>query len=131
VKKNVTIILLSAIIALYALFRLLMVVLPSLDYEKQSSKTSPNGNSELTLFQSQSEAGHAPYGEHLVLHSTRKVLNPDKGHVIFAGYCESGLDYSWKSDKEIVVKCAPSGKVPILTSSTIAYGVSIEVISSE
>lgn len=99
-------------------------LLDGMDYELVSSASSPDGQIIVSELHSSSEAGHAPYGQHLVL-SRKKITRPGEEHVIFAGYCKS-LSYSWASNTEIVVSCESSNTDAIKTKSIKALGIEIK-----
>lgn len=122
-KSKIAITVLSLLILGYVSFRVLIYFFDGIDYKILSSKRSPDANYLITEFQSMSEGSHAPYGKHLVL-SWGPVNKPDKGHVIFAGYCNT-LTYSWASEKEITVECNSTEKDNIKSISTAAYGIEI------
>lgn len=94
-----------------------------MDYDILSSKSSPNGSYIITELNSMSEGAHAPYGQHLVL-SRRPVNTPDKGYVIFAGYCNK-LSYEWSSDTDITILCSGLDKEKVRSSAIKAYGIQI------
>ena len=101
-------------------------LLISVDYGMHylvSTESAPGGSLIVTELHSLSESGHAPYGQYLVL-SRKQVTTPDKGFVIFAGYCNS-LSYSWISNTEIFISCDSGNSDTIRTKSIRALGVEI------
>lgn len=70
-----------------------------------------------------SEAGHAPYGEHLVL-SKFAISSPEKGHVIYAGYCNK-LKYSWVANEKIEISCQREDSEKVITLSNKAYAINV------
>ena len=62
-------------------------------------------------YKSKSEAGHAPYGDHLILESKNSfpVLFP--GEVIFAGYCGGGVEFQWVGNEIIRIGCPQPGEI--------------------
>ncbi len=128
-KKNIVIAALILIISLYVLFRAGLSYLDDYNYTKESSSASPNGYWLLTEFQSMSEGGHAPYGQYLSLTRKSEINTPEKGYVVFAGYCDNTFGYEWKSDELVLIKCKPDEGKNILTISKAAFGVRFEVAS--
>ena len=102
--------------------------LPSLGFDVDSNKVSPNGAFSITEFYSKSDsAGHAaPYGQHLVLSREKLISHPDKGDLIFAGYC-SNLSYEWNQENNISIVCKSGGNPQIMAHSTMVYGVKIDL----
>lgn len=94
-----------------------------MDYDIYSSERSPNGSYIITGFDSMSEGAHAPYGQHLTL-SKLPVNTPDKGYVIFAGYCNK-LSYVWNSDTDITISCSGLDEEKVRSSAVKAYGIKI------
>ena len=125
-KPKITIAVLVLLIAGYIGYRTLMHFIGSIRYEFISSKGSPDGRFVITELRSTREGAHAPYGQHLVL-STGELATPDKGHVIFAGYC-STLSYSWSAKDEIIIACDDPvlDTDPVRTKSTRAFGIEIK-----
>ncbi len=122
-KSKIVIGFLSLLIIGYISLRALIYFFDGVDYDISSSKRSPDGRHLITEIQSMSEGSHAPYGQHLVF-SWRPVNTPDKGYVIFAGYCDD-LTYSWISDIEITISCSGSGEQKVRSRAVNAYGIQI------
>lgn len=95
-----------------------------MDYDIASSKRSPNGNYIITEFDSMSEGAHAPYGQHLTV-SKMPVNTPDKGYVIFAGYCND-LSYVWNSDTNITISCSGFDQEKVRSRAINAFGIKIK-----
>ena len=117
-------------ISLYALFRAGLSYLDGYNYTKESSSPSPSGRWLITMFQSMSEGGHAPYGQYLSLTRKSEINTPEKGHIVFAGYCGQSFDFEWKSDHLVLIKCGSDEGKNILTISNAAFGIKFEVIST-
>ncbi|HEY9201262.1 MAG TPA: hypothetical protein VIQ81_06695 [Gammaproteobacteria bacterium] len=92
-------------------------------YQLINTENSPNSIYTLTEFLSNSEAGHAPYGSYLVL-STEPIANPDKGHIIYAGYCFK-LNYTWDSNEQITINCKSKESIKTITLAKVSYGINI------
>lgn len=95
-------------------------------YRFISSQRAPNGNLTLFEFRSESDAGHAPYGEYLVLSSEEHLTNPMAGYIVFAGYCNPGLEFSWLSDAAVRVQCNTTEPHPVRTLASKAGGVDVQ-----
>lgn len=108
----------------YSAQRLLM----RLDYRVVSSKPSPNGNWMAFEIDSTSEGGQAPYGQHVVLCQKNRINTPDEGYVVFAGYCEQPLTYSWPTNEILSIECSSKEKSPVRTSVVKAFGIAVETI---
>ena len=102
------------------------IYLPSLSYSIDSNKVSPNGHFSVTEFYSNSEGGHAPYGQHLVLSREKIIRHPDEGHLIFAGYC-SKLNYEWNQVNNITISCHSRENAQIMAQSVMVYGIEIDL----
>jgi len=112
---------------MYVLFQLGICKLQEYEFKKISSKISPNGKFIVSEYTSLTEGGHAPYGEHLVLNKKREGADIFHGYIIFAGYCEPGMGYSWDSDGRILIKCKAKKDCSIMTQAQLVYGIKIEV----
>ena len=52
-----------------------------------------------------SEAGDAPYGDHIILVSNYWPFGQYYGETIFAAYCEGGPKYMWLSNQLLQIEC--------------------------
>lgn len=129
-KKNLTITFLLLVIVGYGLMRLAISAISDFDSNLVSSKVSPNGQYTVFEFESTSEGGHAPYGQELVLTNKKNIKSPEDGYIIFAGYCNRPMTYSWKSNNAIQVVCESNEKITIRTKSDKAFDINIEVIEN-
>jgi hypothetical protein len=78
-----------ALVGLY--FRIVF----SLDWETISLKKSPDSKIVAYYLESGSEAGAAPYGDHIILASNYLPFSQYYGDTSFAAYCEGGRTYMW------------------------------------
>ena len=122
---------LSGVIIAYILFLTGTTFIANQNYKMLTNKSSPNGKYIVTEYSSRREGGHAPYGQHLVLEPKGMTKDPDHGHIIFAGYCNPRPNYFWGSNSKIVIECKTDSNKSILTSSTLAFGIDIEIIGIE
>lgn len=76
-----------------------------LDWQNISSKKSPSGEMVAYYLMSTSEAGEAPYGDHLILAPGYWPLGQYYGEVFFAGYCTGGLQYRWIDEHQLYIVC--------------------------
>src|SRR5436309_5238698 len=76
-----------------------------LDWTTESHAQSPDGRITAYHLASRSEAGDAPYGDHIVLASSYLPFGQYYGQVVFAGYCESGPKYVWKTERQLQISC--------------------------
>lgn len=95
-------------------------------YKFVDSKISTDGRHTITQFAALDYNQYAPYGRILVL-ANDKVSSPEKGHVIFGGWCSYGINYDWKSPESIEIVCDMSHEESIYTASTIARGIAITI----
>jgi hypothetical protein len=99
-----------------------------MDWQHISSANSPDGTFTIRHYQSLSEAGHAPYGDNLVIESSRAFPSSRSGETFFAAYCGSGLKYEWSSNKKIQITCPQvTEQYPIRTHAIIVHGINVEV----
>ena len=67
---------------------------------------SPDGSIIAFYMKSTSEAGVAPYGDHIILVPSWMIFGQYFKAPIFAGYCEKGgVHYQWTSRNSLSVKC--------------------------
>jgi len=95
----------------------------------KSSKTSPNKHFIIVEYHYLADKDrHAPYGTYLYLQqgTERKFFN--KGDIIFAGYCNNAIDYRWKNDAEISLRCAIEKESQVHTLSKKVYGIDVSFI---
>jgi hypothetical protein len=101
--------------------------LTGLYYQLDSERSSPDGRMTIYSFQSlQDGLGHAPYGHTLALSRHGRIREPDEGYVFFAGYCVSPVQYEWKTDNRVFVRCQRGRDTKIRTLATMMYGIQIE-----
>lgn len=101
-----------------------------MDWEFVSSATSPDGAFTIKHYQSRTEAGHAPYGDNLVIESWKSFPYPKASETFFAGYCGQDLEFKWSSNEEIIIKCQKHPtQDPIRTQAIVVHGIKVEVIT--
>jgi len=93
------------IVALMALFLYGKHFLFKMDWEYISSATLPDGAFTIKHYQSRSEAGHAPYGDNLVIESWKSFPASKSGETFFAGYCGKEFMYKWDGNEKIIIRC--------------------------
>lgn len=76
-----------------------------LDWETVDSKKDPEGGWVAYYLQSKSEAGEAPYGDHLILAPSYWPLGQYYGEVVFAGYCDGGPEFRWLDKHQLLIDC--------------------------
>jgi hypothetical protein len=76
-----------------------------LSWQTVASKKAPEGRWVAYHLQSVSEAGVAPYGDHLVLAPSYWPLGQYYGEVVFAGYCGGGPEFQWLDKHQLRIKC--------------------------
>ena len=76
-----------------------------LDWQTVASKKSPEGGWVVYHLQSRSEAGEAPYGDHIVLAPSYWPLGQYYGEVVFAGYCGTHLEFQWLDKHQLRIEC--------------------------
>ena len=55
--------------------------------------------------QSKSEAGDAPYGDHIILARNYWPLGQYYGETVFAAYCNGEPEYRWQNNHLLQVEC--------------------------
>lgn len=124
-KSAVAIALVVVLIALYFYGKRFLF---QMDWELISSAASPDGAYTIKYYQSKSEAGHAPYGDNLVIESWKAFPSPKSGETFFAGYCGSGFKYEWTSNEKIRISCPNvTAQDPIRTQTIVVHGINVEV----
>ena len=114
-------------VALYAMWAGASYFLTGMYYELDSERASPDGTMIIYRFQSLEDSlGHAPYGHTLALARNRKIREPDQGYVFFAGYCVAPVQYEWKSNTKVSVRCQRGRDTKIRTLASVMYGIEIE-----
>lgn len=126
-KKNLAIAFLLSAIVLYAIWNIGFSMLEGMAYSVKSKKPSPSGHYVLYALDSNAEGGHAPYGQHFVLSSGKRIYQPDDGYVVFAGYCIPPVAYSWISDTQIDITCKSNEKVVAKTKVKMVRGIKVNV----
>ncbi|MEW8680736.1 MAG: hypothetical protein AB2536_02420 [Candidatus Thiodiazotropha endolucinida] len=126
-SKNLAIFI-TLLVVLIAIFFYGKHFLFQMDWNLISSATSPDGSLTIRHFQSHTEAGHAPYGDNLVIESWRSFPDPKAGETFFAGYCGKELSFKWEGNEKIVIRCPNiTSQDPIRTQAIIVHGVTVEV----
>jgi hypothetical protein len=97
--------LLSAFVAIASLGVILVWITTNIDWHEESSILSPDRSLRAFLMRSGSEAGEAPYGDHVVLVPSWMILGQYFRPSIFAGYCNGGVRYNWTSRDTLCIKC--------------------------
>jgi len=96
----------TALLATLLLGTLFFWLISQLDWQTVASRQAPEGRWVATHLRSTSEAGDAPYGDHLVLAPAHWPLGQYYGEVVFAGYCTDGLAFSWVGAHQLRFVCA-------------------------
>ncbi|MEM9741076.1 MAG: hypothetical protein AAF918_00190 [Pseudomonadota bacterium] len=96
----------------------------SLDWNEQSRVASPDARHALVHYQSTSEAGHAPYGDHLVLESSAGFGGRSSSAIVFAGFCET-LDIGW-TDAVVRIACPTNEPIATSVDRLLGYAVTLE-----
>jgi hypothetical protein len=97
--------LLSAFVAIASLGVLSVWITTNIDWHEESSILSPDGSVRAFYMRSGSEAGDAPYGDHVVLVPSWMLLGQYFRTSVFAGYCNVGVQYGWHSNDTLCIKC--------------------------
>lgn len=97
-----------------------------MDWELISSAKSTNNLFTIKHYRSRSEAGHAPYGDNLIIESSRSFPWPKTGETFFAGYCKDKLIFKWENSEKIIIICKTTSD-PIRTQALKVYGIMVEV----
>lgn len=98
-----------------------------MDWELISTAPSTDREYTIKYYRSLSEAGHAPYGDNLVIESWSSFPYPKESETFFAGYCGKSFEYHWENNKKIIIKC-PTSQDPIRTQAIVVHGIKVEVI---
>lgn len=77
----------------------------SVAWVKRAQATSPNGKMTAFYVKSGSEAGQAPYGDHIVLSPRYWPFGEFFGETVFAGYCNKSPRFEWISDNKLEIGC--------------------------
>ena len=122
------VIVMAVVLVLVAIYFHWRHFLFKLDWEYASSETSPGGMFTITHFRSRTEAGHAPYGDNLIIESWKSFPKPKSGETFFAGYCGNEFMYKWEGDKKIKIHCpGVTEREPIRTQAIVVHGINVEV----
>lgn len=97
--------LLFAFLAVVLLVGIVAWITITHDWHQESSISSPDGRFRAFYMRSRSEAGEAPYGDHIVLVPSWMILGQYFKASVFAGYCERGVQYKWNSNDTLCIKC--------------------------
>jgi hypothetical protein len=96
--------LLFAFLAVVLLVGIVAGITITHDWHQESSISSPDGLYKAFHMRSRSEAGEAPYGDHIVLVPSWMILGQYFKSSVFAGYC-GGIQYKWNSNDTLCIKC--------------------------
>ena len=96
---------LSALLATLILGVLTWSALYPLDWTTVASKRSPDDGWTAYHVRSRSEAGAAPYGDHLVLAPAYWPFGRYYGELVFAGYCSDELVFHWVGAHQLRLEC--------------------------
>ncbi len=125
--KTLVITLIAASFA-YVIGTLFLKHFDGIDWEAESEKISPNKAFALYQYQHLSDGDrHAPYGTYIFMRQTTGLNNPRNGHLIFAGYCNEEMSYSWSGNGEINISCHSNEPDNIKTLSNKAFGIQINL----
>jgi hypothetical protein len=128
VSRTKLAVVIASVVVLVALYFYGKRLIFQTDWEYISSATSPDGAYTIKHYQSKSEAGHAPYGDNLVMESWRAFPSPNPGETFFAGYCGSDFKYEWGSNEKIRISCpSVTEQDPIRTQAIVVHGINVEV----
>ena len=128
VKSKKLAIIITLLVVLIALFFYAKHLLFQMDWHLISTATSPDGVFTIKYYQSRTEAGHAPYGDNLVIESWKSFPNQKEGETFFAGYCGKEFSFKWEGNEKIVIRC-PNVTLqdPIRTQVIVVHGIKVEV----
>lgn len=118
----------AVMVALVALYFYGSRAMYQIDWERMSSAKSPNGKYTVVYYRSNSEAGHAPYGDHLVIESWKSFPSAHSGETFFAGYCGNEFDFEWVGNEKIKISCPTANEEnAIRTRAILVHGISVEL----
>jgi hypothetical protein len=121
-------IILTLLVASIALFFYGKHYLFQMDWAFISSATSPDGAFTIKHYQSRTEAGHAPYGDNLVIESWGSFPTPKKGETFFAGYCGKDFAFKWEGNEKIIIRCPnTTPQDSIRTQAIMIHGIKVGV----
>lgn len=124
-RAAIGVLVLAALLALYLYGQKFLF---QLDWEKIRSAESPSGEYAVVYYRSKSEAGHAPYGDNLVIKSWKSFPYAKSGETFFAGYCGTGLDFEWIGNDKIKISCPSLNEDgAIRTRASFVHGIAVEV----
>jgi hypothetical protein len=95
----------------------------TLDWKEESRKKSPEEDIAAFHMQSTSEAGLAPYGDHVVLVPRYKLLGQYYTSPVFAGYCGQEFDCQWIDRQTLEITCTAE---KIIKQEISSIGISIK-----
>ena len=128
VKHKILAIIIALLVVLIALFFYGKHFLFKMDWALLSSASSPNGAFTIKHYQSRTEAGHAPYGDNLVIASVRSFPTSNSAETFFAGYCGKDFSFKWQGNEKIIIHCPNvTSHDPIRTHAIIVYGIKVEL----
>jgi hypothetical protein len=93
-------------------------------WETKSYKKAPDGEMVAYHLQSRSEAGDAPYGDHIILARYYWPLGQYYGETGFAAYCTGGPKYRWLNSHLLQIECETEKvmkKMEVLNDVHIQY----------
>ena len=128
VKSKTVVIVVAALVVLVSLVYFGRHYLFQMDWKFIASATSPDEVFTIKYYQSRSEAGHAPYGDNLVIESWKSFPNPKNGETFFAGYCGDDFSFKWDGSENIIIRCPNvTSQDPIRTQAIVVHGIKVEV----
>jgi hypothetical protein len=95
-----------------------------LKWETKSYKKAPDGEVVAYHLQSRSEAGDAPYGDHIILARNYWPLGQYYGETVFAAYCTDAPKYRWLNSHLLQIECETEKvmkKMEVLNDVHIQY----------
>ena len=95
-----------------------------LKWETKSYKKAPDGKVVAYHLQSRSEAGDAPYGDHIILARNYWPLGQYYGETVFAAYCTDAPKYRWLNSHLLQIECETEKvmkKMEVLNDVHIQY----------
>jgi hypothetical protein len=96
----------------------------TLDWETISYKKAPGGKMVAYHLRSKSEAGDAPYGDHIILTYNYWPLGQYYGETAFAAYCTGGPNYRWLNNHLLQIECETekvTKRIEVLNDVHIQY----------
>jgi len=119
-KRKIIIALMIMIVLICGAYFLLV---KTLDWKEESRKKAPGSNLIAFHMMSRSEAGPAPYGDHVMLVPRYELFGQYFISPVFAGYCGQTFEYQWIDRQTLEITCT-DGK--ILKKESSSNGVNIK-----